>query len=107
MLPSIEESIRVKVTSQLEPEYLEVENESHGHNVPKNSETHFRLVVVSAHFDGQSRLERQRKVQDLFQEERTRGLHALTMRLMTPAEWDLVKADFQMQSPPCHGGSKK
>lgn len=34
-----------------QPVYFEVINESGGHNVPKGSETHFRIVVVSSQFD--------------------------------------------------------
>ena len=32
------------------------------HNVPKNSETHFRLVIVSDVFDGLSRVKRHQLV---------------------------------------------
>lgn len=104
---SIEESIRRKITDHLAPAHLELENESHGHNVARGSETHFRLIVVSEKFEGQSRVDRQRMVMDLLPDERARGLHALTMRTFTPAEWESAKDGFQMVSPPCHGGSKR
>ena len=103
---TIEESIRTKVQTQLQPVYLHLENDSHQHAGP-GSQTHFSLVVVAQIFEGKSRIERQRLINDLFPEERQQGLHALTMRTFTPGEWDKVKADFEMQSPPCHGGSKK
>lgn len=103
----IEASIRQKVQDRFQPTYYELENESHGHNVPSGSETHFRLVVVSDAFEGKSRLDRQRMVNELFNEERARGLHALTMRTFTPVEWESARADFAMPSPPCHGGSKR
>jgi BolA protein len=103
---SIEASIRDKVINAFKPEYMELENESHSHSVPANSETHFRLLVVSAVFEGKSRLDRQRLVNDLFADERARGLHALSLRTLTPAEWELVREDFEMTSPPCYGGSK-
>ena len=32
---------------------MEVMNESYMHNVPKGSETHFKVVVVSPKFEGQ------------------------------------------------------
>ena len=92
----------------LRPTYFELENESHGHNVPHGSETHFRLLLVSSEFEGLSRIDRQRRIQDLLTEERGQGLHALTLKLMTPPEWEKAQADgFQMQSPPCFGGSKR
>lgn len=104
---TITESIRHKIESRYLPVYFELENESHHHAGPANRETHFRMVVVSAAFEGVSRLERQREVMALFDEERSRGLHALTLRLMTPLEWEKVRENFEMVSPPCAGGSKR
>jgi hypothetical protein len=43
-------SIRQKLTDSLKPIHLDVLNESHMHNVPKNSETHFKVVVVAEEF---------------------------------------------------------
>lgn len=48
---SIEESITNKLKSALNTVYLNVINESYMHNVPKGSETHFKVVVVSDKFD--------------------------------------------------------
>lgn len=49
-------------------------------------ETHFRLRVVSGAFAGKSRLERQRLINALLNEEFTSGLHALAMELKAPSE---------------------
>jgi BolA protein len=49
-------------------------------------ETHYRLRLVSAAFEGQSRVARQRLVYDLLREEFDTGLHALSLDLKTPAE---------------------
>jgi BolA protein len=103
---SIEQSMRNKIEVAFDPVYFELENESHSHSVPANSETHFKLILVADLFAGKSRIDRQRLVQDLFHEERTRGLHALTLRVFTPDEWDLVKDTFEMASPACRGGSR-
>lgn len=103
---SIESAIRGKVERALQPTYLELENESHTHNVPKGSETHFRLVVVSDLFEGKSRIDRQRMVNDLLADERAQGLHALTMRTFTSPEWAQAQPTFEMTSPACRGGSK-
>jgi BolA protein len=100
---SLAERIETKLRAALEPVTLVVENESHMHNVPKGSETHFKVLVVSPAFDGLGRLDRQRKVNALLADEFKSGLHALTMRTLTPAEGD-VAGDFA--SPPCLGGSK-
>lgn len=103
----LQNSIQAKIEKAFKPSHFEIENESSNHHRPAGSETHFRLVVVSDHFEGVSRVERQRQVAALFDEERAAGLHALTQRVMTTKEWDAVKADFEMKSPTCRGGDHK
>jgi BolA protein len=49
-------------------------------------ETHYRLRLVSAAFDGLSRVARQRLVYQALHEEFDTGLHALSLDLKTPAE---------------------
>lgn len=49
-------------------------------------ETHYRLRMVSAAFEGLSRVARQRLVYDALREEFDRGLHALSLELKTPSE---------------------
>ena len=58
----IETSIRGKLTKAFSPTHLEVLNESHMHNVPPNSETHFKVVVISTHFDEVNLLKRHQAV---------------------------------------------
>lgn len=47
----VESSIRSKLQKAFEPVHMEVLNESYMHNVPKGSETHFKVVVVSDKFE--------------------------------------------------------
>ncbi len=49
-------------------------------------ETHYRLTLVSAAFDGLSRVARQRLVYGALREEFDTGLHALSLDLKTPSE---------------------
>lgn len=100
-----QERIEHKLGSELTPVHLAVENESRMHNVPPGSETHFKVLVVSAGFDGLSLVDRHRRVQDLLRDELRSGLHALTIRALTPAQWEQEGA-AGFQSPPCLGGSK-
>jgi BolA protein len=108
----VETLMRQKLQTAFSPTHLEVENESHSHSVPVNSETHFRVVIVSEKFQGLSRIARQRLVHEVLATELNAGrgaggIHALTQRLLTGQEWLSAGAgasDFQ--SPPCHGGSK-
>ena len=59
---SLRATIESKLTEALQPEHLEVINESHMHNVPAGSELHFKVVIVSGAFEGQGRVARQRAV---------------------------------------------
>ena len=52
----------------------------------EGGETHYRLRMVSAGFEGQSRVARQRLVMQALDEEFATGLHALSLDLKTPAE---------------------
>lgn len=94
------------LNTEFAPIHISVENESHNHSVPKNSETHFKLIVVSDKFQGQTRIERQRQVNALLKTEFDNGLHALTMRLYTNKEWMDSDEGKSFHSPNCHGGSK-
>ena len=82
----IDETLR----AQLAPEALEVIDESHlhaGHSGARpEGETHFRLDVVAAAFEGKSRVERHRIVNGALEPAFKRGLHALAVRARTPAE---------------------
>ena len=69
---------------------LSVVDESHQHaghsGWREGGETHFRLDVVSAAFEGKSRVERHRMVNALLDDAFKRGLHALALRARTPGE---------------------
>jgi len=86
--------------------YFLIENESHQHSVPVNSETHFKLVLVSKDFVGQNLVTRQRKVNQLLFNEFQKGLHALALHTFTPEEFEDKKGQYP-DSPDCMGGSKK
>ncbi|HHO70599.1 MAG TPA: BolA family transcriptional regulator, partial [Halothiobacillus sp.] len=77
------------------------ENESHMHASGKGSESHFRCVIVSASFEGQSLLTRHRAVYDALSESMVRGVHALAIHAYTPNEWAL--RGVAPASPACGG----
>lgn len=83
--------------------HLEVINESHGHNVPAGSESHFKVVVVAQAFDNEPRVRRHRLVNEAVTEELQQGIHAFAINAMTPAEW-LDRGGASTESPPCLGG---
>lgn len=87
---SVATIIREKLASSLAPERLDVVDESHKHaghaGHRPGGETHFRLLIVSAAFEGRSRLERQRMVNKILAADIGNPVHALAMRTLTPAE---------------------
>ena len=58
----LQERIERKLADALDPEHLEVVNESGNHNVADGSETHFKVVVVAQAFEGERLLKRHRLV---------------------------------------------
>ena len=102
---AIQEQIESKLKQQFSPEYLGVENESSNHSVPPNSETHFKIVLVSPEFEGKSKVMRHQRVYGALGEELKAGVHALALHLYTPEEWAARVGEAPV-SPNCMGGSK-
>jgi BolA protein len=102
---SVQRSIETKIAAALAPSHLEVVNESHMHNVPPGSESHFRVVVVSDRFEGLPLVRRHQTVNQILQQELNDGLHALSMQTLTGAEWS-KRGGQTRASPACRGGSK-
>ncbi|HBC56358.1 MAG TPA: BolA family transcriptional regulator [Gammaproteobacteria bacterium] len=103
---SIQTAIELKLQESFQPAYLAVENESHNHSVPANSETHFKVTIVSAHFIDLSKVRRHQQVYQLLAEELQNGVHALALHLYHPEEWRL-RGQSSPDSPACRGGSKQ
>ncbi|UUQ63981.1 BolA family transcriptional regulator [Pseudomonas fuscovaginae UPB0736] len=85
----------------LQPEHLDVLDESHMHS--RGLQTHFKAVLVSEQFAGLNSVKRHQKVYatlgDLMGQ-----FHALALHTYTPEEW--VKIGAAPASPTCAGGSK-
>jgi BolA protein len=102
---AVQHTIETKIRDTLAPVHLEVVNESHRHSVPPNSETHFKLVVVSEAFTGAPLVQRHREVNGILSDELATGVHALALQTLTPEEW-ARKGGVTAASPDCRGGSK-
>lgn len=102
---SRKQRIQAGLEQSLVPAHLEVIDESHRHSVPKGSESHFKVIIVSPQFDGQPLIARHRLVNRTVADELGTGLHALAIHAWTPAEW-AAKDGVVPDSPPCRGGSK-
>ena len=101
---SMQDQIEQRIRQALPVSYLDVTNESHGHNVPAGSETHFKVVLVSPAFAGLSLVKRHQAVYALVRAELAGGVHALALHTYTDAEW--ASRDAVPDSPACRGGSK-
>jgi BolA protein len=93
------------LSEKIDCEFLQVENESHRHSVPVNSETHFKVTVVSEQFAGKMLIARHRLINQLLAEQLAGPVHALAMHLYTPEQW-LQKEKLSPASADCMGGGK-
>ena len=98
----IEASIISKLTNTFTPSHLEVVNESFKHNVPKDSETHFKVTVVSSIFNDHKLIARHRLVNAALAEELEGPVHALSISAKTPVQWE--KTTKKHETPSCTGG---
>jgi BolA protein len=75
--------------SALEPERLEVEDQSHlhaGHAGARAGGGHFAVLIVSQHFSGKSLLERHRMVYRALRNAMQTEIHALSIQAYAPGE---------------------
>lgn len=103
---SIETQIEEKLLTEFSPLHLDVINESHQHNVPVGSESHFKVVIVADAFEGERLINRHRKINRLLSEELAEHVHALALHTYTEKEWRDYYAENTPLSPKCLGGSK-
>ncbi|MBN7819504.1 transcriptional regulator BolA [Bowmanella sp. Y26] len=103
---NIQSVIEEKLLSHFQPAYLEVINESHQHNVPMGSETHFKVVLVSPSFSGERLINRHRAVNAVLKDELANHIHALALHTYTDSEWQGLYGGAP-DSPACLGGLKR
>ena len=102
---TVESDITLALQSAFQPSMLQVENESHRHNVPPNSETHFKVTLVTESFVGQRSVRRHQSVYSVLAELLAGPVHALALHTYTPDEW-AGRQQTSPDSPDCLGGSK-
>lgn len=101
----IQAAIEQKLADGFQAAHLAVENESHMHSVPPNSETHFKVTLVSDDFAGKNRVKRHQAIYGVLGAELQGGVHALALHLYTRDEWQ-AREGVAPASPQCLGGSK-
>jgi BolA family transcriptional regulator, general stress-responsive regulator len=87
---TMQEIITRKLTEAFAPESLRVVDESQQHaghaGHRPGGETHFRIYIVTLAFQGKSRLERHRLINQTLSSELAAGVHALAIHAAAPGE---------------------
>ena len=87
---SVAEEIRRKLTEAFRPLEIVVEDESARHaghaGARPGGESHFRVRIVAPAFTDMSRIERQRKIYEVLEDEMRSQVHALAIEARAPGE---------------------
>ncbi len=114
--PSRKHRISQIINENYKPIVLNIENESNRHSVPKDSETHFKILLVSENFNGVPKVKRHQEVYKILQKEfgekKENKLHALSLCLYTFEEYNSKIESVKMNknkefSLNCRGGEDK
>lgn len=89
-MTTVQDRIRDILTREFAPAHLDVIDDSHKHaghaGARPEGETHFRVIVVSEAFTGESRVTRQRRINAALKELLETRIHALQLKALTPEE---------------------
>jgi len=83
--------IHRKLEEALSPDMVDVIDQSAahaGHAGAVSGAGHFRVILVTAAFDGMNQVARQRRVYEVLADEMHSAIHALSMTCLTPAEFE-------------------
>lgn len=89
-MPSISDSIRIKLTEAFSPTRLEVVDDSARHaghaGARPGGESHFNVLIEAQAFAGQGKVARQRQVYGVLSELLAGPVHALSLKALAPGE---------------------
>ncbi|WP_417712348.1 BolA family protein [Roseibium aggregatum] len=89
---STKQTITDKLSTAFSPSFLNVIDESDKHKGHggwrEGGETHFRVQIAAAAFDGMNRVARHRAINDLLADELAGGVHALALEIRSDSEPD-------------------
>jgi len=83
--------IEATLREQLEADHVTLIDESHlhaGHAGAASGGGHFRATIVSSVFEGKNPVARQRLVYTALAEEMKTDIHALSLKTLTPDQWN-------------------
>ena len=95
---SIESTINKIIEECYTPSYIELVNESFMHNVPKDSESHFKLTIVSDIFKNMTLVQRHKHIYSSLNTTMS-NIHALSINAFHIEEFKLNPA--KSKSPDC------
>ena len=96
----VEQALKEKITTDLEPRLLKIINESPNHSHYKGAESHFKIIVVSEKFEGLTLVRRHQLVYTCIKDLLKNQIHACSQHTLTPDEW-VSKGGELPSSPPC------
>ena len=99
---TVAQAIQQKIEHAFKPTFLQVENESHMHSGPKDAQSHFKLVLVTAEFEGLNKVKQHQAVYQVLADELAGPVHALALHTYTPQTW--AESMTSPDSPNCMGG---
>lgn len=87
---TVKEKLELKLKAAFSPLFLEVKDDSDRHaghaGARLGGKSHFRIKIVSARFSGLTRLERHQKVYACLEAELKAGIHALSLKTLSPED---------------------
>tara|TARA_B100001248_G_scaffold251745_2_gene227193 strand:+ start:17141 stop:17458 length:318 start_codon:yes stop_codon:yes gene_type:complete len=104
-MSQVQNAITEIFKQSLQPDYLEVLNESDQHSGPPGRETHFHVTIVTESFSEMGRIARHQRVYGLLKDYMQNPIHALSLHLFTPEEWQ-ARGQASNASPECAGANK-
>ena len=97
-MSEIQDTIKKTLIKEFNPSVLKIVNESYMHSVPKNAETHFKLLIVSDSFNNISLVKRHQIIYKSL-EDIMKQIHALSINSFDEAEYS--KNPIILDSPNC------
>lgn len=75
--------------ADLQPQYFALQDDSHlhAHHAGNQGGGHYRIIVVSEQFAGETRLNRQRMIKTALADLFVHHIHALSIKAATPDEY--------------------
>ena len=86
-------AIESALEEQLAPAALLVKDQSHlhaGHAGAQDGRGHFEVIIISARFEGKSRIQRHRMIFDAVGRLMETDIHALSIQAFTPGEREKI-----------------